>query len=579
MNKITSFIKHQPLVAVFFLVLLVSLVWQESFRNLHFQECDSAGVYYILQEFPKSGLAYTTLSYPSGHIITPQIAQKLLNIPKVHSLAIKYFGNYSDQDMVARLGSVNPFALFRYGFITAISLLHLPFFLQSLFALPLSSTYGAGVGLVYGLLTTRGMPFEIFMSHLLFVNIILFHVMVLLLFFILKKIGIRPIVAIVTSLLMLFSISLYSQGYNAGSPLWIFASEFLWLWYMLKNFDSTKFNKKVSTITAVLIFFNYLIVLFWAALMLVRLSQKLNGHKKNVKNLASAIWQLIKEQWIAIVGIVICALLFVQPGQGLRVGTTLKTFTSDAYYVVLNFFAWYTHSKPLEILQFIIALSLLLTFAYWLIKKPSATTSPTLAFLHSFVRWFVLIYLVMLLGKQLGFAPTRHMLFLTPIIFIGAGIALEQLAKTIHFNFAASIVIILLLAFLGFVSYYIRQLDARDITLGLTFPANTSLIGVNDCSYQWVYRNWHNNIPVDFIHPKLLQPDKSYIYMSQTIPFSTFLQYWSPQYNINVTVNSETDKFTNAYPQAYNPDPARYGFSRPNNLYETYFTVNQVTKK
>jgi len=76
-----------------------------------------------------------------------------------------------------------------------------------------------------------------------------------------------------------------------------------------------------------------------------------------------------------------------------------------------------------------------------------------------------------------------------------------------------------------------------------------------------------------------LTPGQTYLYLSQTTAFEKELELYKDAYNFNVQVLSNYENVNPTYFVAYNPDPKRFPFSRPNSLYETKFKVLSVTKK
>lgn len=578
--KLSNLIKNltsRPVLTLFFLILTASLFWHLNFRNQHFQECDSSGVYFLLQDFPKSGLMYATLAYPQGHILSTQNAQRILNIPFIHKLSSSYFAKYSKEEMVSRLSTVNPFALWRYAEITTVSLVHLPYFLQSTFALPLSSTYSAGTGLIYGLTTNKNISYETFMSNILFINILFFHICVTLLVLILKKLKVSDMSSTLAGLLMLFSISMYSQGYSAGSVLWIFGSELGWIYLVLKYAEKEDFLKKVSIISAILIFFNYLIALLWAGLMLVTFYKQFQKSKK----ILPEIKYLFKSQSIALIFISICAILFYQAGQGNRGNTSINTFFSDLYYIVLNFFSFYTHSQFWNTFQFIFGLGLILVFIFILFKKDFWNQSQALKQFWNLTIGFFAIFFAFTLVGILGFAPVRQLLMLAPFIFIASGITINYLFTLLPIKVQNTfgILIIICLITAGAFSLKIRKIDALDRTANIKLDQDLSLAGVYDCSFNLTERNWHSNIPVDFINPRQFEVGKNYLYLSQTLPFETALKDWQNKYNINLSTLNSNTIITETYFLAHNPNYKAYLFTRPNNLYEVKFKVNSISAK
>lgn len=577
LNNLWTILQKEPLTVVFLLVLLTSLVWHEAQRNQHFQECDSAGVYNMIYDFPGSALAFVAQTSLPGHIISPQTAQKILDNKTVAKLVNKYFGKYPKSEVADRISKLNVFAVIHYGYIEAINLLHLPHQLQGFFSVPLGSTYSAGPGLFYSLITGPQTSYESFISRITFVDILLFHLAVLWLYLICRHLKINNNASIIGSVLMLFSISYYSSGLHLGSTVWNVASEILLLWIVVKYWDKENFLKILSYCTAVLVFFNYLIIFLWAAILLALLYQKLRGQKLTFKNFwAQACWPLIKSQWAGIIFITLCGILFFVPGQSNRGSTNYHTLPSDLYYIVLNFFSFYTHSKIWNIIQFILGLFIIIATLRFLFSKNSSWDGRQI--LKNTLAWFFVIFWLLILVQILGLVPTRHLLFLAPIWFLGLALALDAYLAKIMRSWAGAILIILIVV-AGFYSLKVRAADVLDRTAGIALDSDLSEAGVNDCSYNLTDRAWHSPVPVVFINPNQFSAGKNYLYLSQTTPFAEALINWQQQYNLQIQILNETDESNPVYFVAYNPDFRRLSYSRPNSLYETKFKVLSVSKK
>jgi hypothetical protein len=576
LKKIWSAAANEPLTVLFLLVLILSLVWHEGLRNYHFQECDSAGVYNMLYDFPHNAIVYTALTYPPGNILTPQLTQKILLNPTVSVIIKKYFSKYPISKVTQRISTLNVFALLRYGYIEAVNIAHVPHQLQGFFTLPLSSTYSAGPGLLYGLITTSHTSYESFMSRIIFLELLIFHLAVLLLYLTCRKLKINNSVSIIASLLFLFSISLYSSGYEAGSTLWIFSSEIFLLWIIARNRQKSNYLKKISYWTALLVFFNYLIIFLWAAALLELFVQKFKDNQ-TFKNFWPTAWPIIKSQLVAIIFIIVCAAVFYQPGQSYRGTSSLQTLPSYLYYIVLNFFSFYTHSYLWQTVQFLIGSIFILGTIFYLFKKTPGQDGTKQAIKQT-LAWFFVIFWILILIKILDLVPTRHILFLSPLWFLGLAMAADYFTKG-RFNFWVGLVAIVLICAAGGYSLKVRAADVYDRTASVTLSSDLAEAGVYDCSYNLVDKNWHSSVPVVFINPDQFVAGNTYLYLSQTAPFSQAVGEWEQNYEISYQILSQTNQSNPVFFIAYNPDLQRFLYSRPNSLFETKFKVTEISKK
>ncbi len=576
-RKFIIIIKKEPLTVLFLLIILSSLIWHETLRNKHFQECDSAGTYNSLYDFPHNALFFTALSSPKGHLISQSRAEKIFNNPLVNKIASKYFAKYPKQQIVERISEQSAVAIIHYGYIVAVSKLHLPHQIQGFFSLPLGSTYSAGPGLLYSLISGSNTSYEGFMSSVLFLNILIFHLCALGLYLLCKKIKLSNPAAIISSLCFLFSVSYYSSSYSTGSTLWNFASEILMLNLIAAFYLHKNFLKILSFSTAILVFFNYLVVFLWAAALLAILWPKLRSQQFTFKNLRAEGWTLIKSQSFAIILIFICGALFFVPGQSNRGSITWQSLPGYLYYIILNFFTFNTHGVLLKNIQFAFGLIISGLALYFILFK-NVSVNPIQNIIKKILGWFVLIFCLLIIFKVLGLVPTRHILFLAPIWFIGLALALDNF-KASWFKPWVGAILTIIISFAGFYSLKVRAKDVADRTAVISLDTDLTEAGVYDCSYNLVNKNWDSEVPVVFINPNQFQTGKTFLYLSQTTPFNTALKNWQLQYNISVEVVNQIEEINNVYFVAFNPDPAHLPYSRPNSLFETKFKIISISKK
>lgn len=587
-ERLVSYTKKETVICLFFIVLALSLGTHLSFRNDHFQEVDSAGAYDIVYGFPASTLRFIAITYKPGSFLSQEQAQQILANETFKSVRTKYLGKFSDEFLLNQLTNSSALATFRYGATQAISMLHLPHPLQSFFAVGLGSTYSPGTGLVYGLFSGKNTSYDDFMSRSMVVSITVFHLAILLLFLINRRLGVRPIVNVFVSLAALFSISLYSSGIHVGSTVWNFATEFLWLWIVIRAarglsraelMEDKAFLKKISIATGVLIFFNYLILLFWAALMLTL--------TRFDKTFLKQVWFKIKNQKIALLGIAFSAILFVQPGQGFRGATSLSDIPSNFYYIVLNFFSWFTHSSVVNIIQFIIGCVFIICAVYcFTSSKKISPQNQALNLVRPVLLTVFALFIILVLKQTLSVTPTRHILFLTPLLFIAAAVGIEYGSSnlltrfhTTRFQKTASIVFILIMVGAGFASISVRQKDAYDRTKQISVAADVKNVGIYDGSFNIYHQLKAKNVPVNFIDHRTFIPGETYLYVSQVEPFEFALGQWRTDYIVDVQVLDESTDITEAYFIAHNPDFETLRYSRPNNIYQTKFKVIKINKK
>ena len=579
-NKLVNYLKnlrHDPITIIFFLAVLASFIYHLDLRTQHFQECDSSGTYHLMYGFPKEALLYSAYSYPDSRLLSEDTARKLLNLKPAQYFAQTYLPDFTEERLVNKLTRTNIFLAMRFVYIQAVSSLHLPHALESMFALPFSATFSPGYGLIYGLVTGANYNYEQFMSRATLVTTIFFHLAVLLVYFTGRKLKASAFASAIAASLMLFAITMYGSNYDVGSRPWNLISAVVWVWCLAKYADSPKVLKKVSIASAILVYFNYLIVFFWAAFVL---AESFRANRQSVKSFLKQIWQVLKTQKIAIVFIFLCGLIFFQPGQGFRGNISLGTMFSDIYYIVLNFFSFYTHSHWLNIGQFILGLLLIVLSirAYFKLSKNQDDSVKIVSLTLLFI--FVL-YALAALVKAVGLAPNRQMVFLVAAIYPGIALALDNLllkSKFLNFNKILTCVLVLFLA-LGFSGLILRRVDALDRTAGIVFAQDVERVEVQDCSFNLVNKTWDTQTPVEFVDLTKFKSGQTLLFLSQTTSFEKALKMWRESYNLEVEIVSQKQDINLTYFVAYNPDFARFPFSRPNSLYEVKFKVIEVSKK
>lgn len=585
--------KESAVYFIFLIVLLISWCTHLSFRNDHFQDVDSATVYPMMHDFPESALRTTALFYPAGHIFSTSTAENIINQPIVRSMKDKYLSSFTDEFIINQLTKTSLPAAIRYAFIQATASVYLPFPILSFFSVPLTSTYSAGVGFIYGLITGVDTQYETFMSRTLVVTITLFHLTILLLFLINRRLNILDPINAVVCLIALFSISMYSSGLNLGSPIWNSASEYFWIWYLLKHKDSPNIDSQISHLTAILVFFNYLIVFLWVPYVLFRLKQTIDLNPKGFAkatlrdkflSVNKCIWNICKSQQIAIILIGICSITFFQPGQGFRGNASWAELPTYVYYIILNFTSWYTHNAVADIIQFILTLGLIYSALYFLFKKTSSETvneCDAKNMTQQILLYFFYLYMLAVLFRVLSFIPTRHMLFLTPILFIGGAAGLHSLIRSRIEKVRIYIMMLLIvsLSMLGLTYLQIRRVDTQDLRPTIIISDDISIYGIYDLSHDLYYYLKEQGLATESINPNSFEAEKTYLFISHSEPFEVALRDWQTKFAIQTEVISSQEVVQPIYFMAYNPDFAKLRYGRPNNLYQTKFKVKGVQKK
>lgn len=572
------FAKKDIFATLFIIVLIASWLTHASFRNDHFQEPDSAGTYPTLYEFPQSALRSVALMYPPGHLFSEDTARKILDNPTVKKIRETSLAGMSDQFLIDNLTKTSPLAAFRYGLIQAVAAANLPFAFQGFFAMALGSTYSSGSGFAYSLFSGPDTSYADFMSRSMLISITLFHISILLLFLIMSRLSISRFLCVSVSLIALFSISLYSSGIHIGSTVWNITSELLWLWYLIKNAGHPKLLKRISWMTGILVFFNYLILFFWLAFMLKQLIESMRSGSRSVSSILRWSWNMAKSQRVAIALIFVCGVLFFQPGQGFRGSTELSQLPSDAYHIALNFFSWHANNAFADIIQIIVCVFFLIGMAVFFRTKSDSDESNLM---RHILGYMCIMYVILVFMKTLSFIPTRHILFMTPILFIAGAAGIHRLIGKYAEKTPRPIALsaLIALSIIGFCVIRVRQADALDRTRDIRADNDVALVGVYDASYNILYSHDGEPAPVVFINPKLFEAGKTYLYVSQAGPFANALAEWQREYDIEFAIAYEYNDINPTYFIAHNPDFERLRYSRPNSLYQAKFRIISIKKR
>ena len=569
MLKFLGFCKQHPITVLLVAVVAASFFYQASFRNKHFQECDSALPFELMAHYPASTWAMVENFNLPGKILSPVKAQKLLNTKIGSAIGNWLWPGQPQASKAAKLSAFNPVYAWHNLVFGRIARLKLPYWLQSGFAMGFGSTYPFAQGVFYSLVNSPVAAYEAFMSHGLILTLLLFHLPVLFIFFVALALGIEELPAALASLWMLFAISQYEQGFGLGSTVWYIFSASVWLYVCFKYYNRPKFLTIISIATAVLAWFNYLIVVYWLALMLAEGFKHLK-RPINYKGLLTLAWS----QWLAIVMIFASTALFFQPGQGKRGNIMLASLGQDIYYIVGNFFTWYEHVAWLAFLQFALGLVVILIFFYQL-YKPSFGENLQLKFFRRLSLGFIVALLFFRLTNMLGFAPNRQVLFISPMIFLAAALALQIILKKIPlFNKpAAALVLVFILSGLGFLSVHARRTDDVDQTAQIAVGSEVKAVVVRDCSYNLIYKTYNRSVPTGFLEDAKLEPGKTYLYLSQTNPFVAAINSYGKAHNLTYQILNQSTKETGSYFLAFTPGMSRFPWTRPNNLYLAEFKV------
>jgi hypothetical protein len=341
---------------------------------------------------------------------------------------------------------------------------HIPYSIKIAFSLPKRTTYSFGSGLIYGLFTNKNNTYEQIMSRSIIVNLILFHLSILIITLVLLKLRTKKTTYII-SYLLLFSICHYSYSYHLGSTMWNIFSLSLWIGILTFNWNKKNILSIISITTGVLIFFNYLIIFFWLSFLISLFLIETLKKNTSIKPLFYTGFKIVKSQYHAIFLITLCVLVFFPPGEGNRGNiTSIETLLTYTYYIILNFFSFFSKNTLINLVQFAIGTFLVSLYLisiykdfslYFKNKNIYINNLHIINFLKIFSLVFTTIFIATAAINILGIAPSRHILFISPLLFIMIGIAIDETINKYNLQKTISPIILLLL-FLGFIGIKTR---------------------------------------------------------------------------------------------------------------------------
>lgn len=535
-------------------VLCASLFVHLSFRNDHFQGCDSCSMYEVIYDYPNSAKEFNDMVY-GNFLFRPDLMKSggKEDVKNVIKRDVYYYKNF----IIQKVTGVNGF---------------LPHWLNAGFAAALGGTLSFGPGLIDGLISSPGMSFKPFLSRAMVVTIFLFHLSVLLVYLISRRLKFSSLACFIGALFMLFSISLYSHGYHQSSTIWNIASGSLLLWTAVFYWDRDplkKYLRRLAWLTGALVFFNYLIVFYW--LPILGAIYVLKKNEISAGGFIGKIFFLLKTQWPAILLVAICGFLFFQPGLGFR-GTAsgLREFFMYTYYIILNFFSLYNQSSLIDSIQFVFFSVLLVVGLGSLIQPIKENTTAGVLFKY-FLLFFIILFILACLVRVLGFIPTRHILFLAPPLFVLLTAGINYFFMKFKINrlgwLAAAVLVVV-----GFFAVGQRMVEAFDNVKYITIDKDISEVVVGDCSFNVLYKDFGK--PTVFYRPEDLSAGNTYLYIGQATPFQKPIEYLKKN-NLAVKVLASEQVFSDVFFEAYHPDSAWYD-ARPNGKFITKFKVYPI---
>jgi hypothetical protein len=444
-------------------------------------------------------------------------------------------------------------------------------YITASFQFSYSSTYFPAVGFVYYFILDHTNNFNAFFDTAQILTIFLFHLSALLLVLTFLKMQFSPFAAISSGIIFLFSITMYSYANHLGSTIWVIFTSLIWLFFYAKMLGANTRKQLliISLVSSCLLLFNYLILFYWAAYMLVK---TITIWKDQSKPKLKALFSLYFSQSFFALTTLFVIVFFYQPGQGNR--GTVKSVAEFAY-VFLNYFSFFNQNIFLTLLQLLFVgtclfISVRLGYRYLQQKETAFYFQKEL--IH-FVIALLAIYAVTLVTQQLGFAASRHVLWLTPIFFLSFAYSLQHLSfKKAFLPFGMTMTIVLL----GFLGLNLRQKQTvNNKKFDWYSKKDIHQYLVHDYLFEVYYNLKDRNLPAVFtFNIAQLEKGKRYVYISQKRPLSDLIEKQKEELavskvNINI-INTEETKSDVRF-LAYSS--GRFLQDHANSIYVTEFVV------
>ncbi len=500
--------------AITLFFITISCIWHLNFRNQHFQEIDSECIYFAIKAYPILPNYITENFYPSPN-------------SKTHQLK-KFWTNIFDKS-------------------------YTPTSLRGMAGVGLGTTYSPLVGFIYGLLYSEKDSLESFNSKALFLTILLFHISLWLLFLILLRCNIKIFVALLCVLLFSFSYTNYNYAYHLGNYGWNTFFFILWIYLF------PLYYKKVflfSSVTGLLCWGSYFMVPLLGSYILYTFFLNRRNNQEILK--------FVKDHSFSGILLLLLIFSFYPPNQGARLYDSPVSETPTLlYYFLLNSFAQLPREGLVKLIQFIVPLLFLLVGVYFFIKSKVKLLTHSPLFIC--ILGYLFFLFLTIFFKRLNFMPSRHFIFLYPLLYILIGVALN---KILYKKFLQQLFCLLILC-VGIGNLFVQKEDLiKRYSPTSDFRNQLSFKDKKDFVY-FSYRSYD----IEKIFSNMTIADTCYrlegtsFTMERLVEIGQFDSTRLSQY----VVTTDSSKITDLYFIAYNP--YKHSFNQPNNVY--YQTIRK----
>ncbi len=438
-----------------YIILIIYLLGSFSLglgkRGEIFQELDSALVYDTFSSDTNPVIPYVNFSYgtttwgsqekKSDHIsyliekidLIPDFFINILGTSSfysyAHSKALpmqdishepKYVKNFILELINSRpnLREIGLNGVYRLIASSKIEALQLPRWMERSLLLPLASTYSPIMGFAYGLVYAIEIDYEKFMALATALTLSIFFISALLIYKAANNIFNDKVAVSIGVVCFASTSSIYSYAFHLGSTVWgIFAMSLLmWRLSSKKALKDEKLSS-LSIFAAFLCLVNYIMFIPFMAIIFLALivNIKKSTSSSLIANLFFSLLNTFRQHRLAIIIATVIAVIFVQPGQGIRGQMKdLNELLIYSEYILMNLYLWgseYDLNNNKALLYFLIILfTLLIGIISFLLNDKLNKVYV------NFILSVITIYLLLCIGGLLNLSPSRHILFLCVFI-------------------------------------------------------------------------------------------------------------------------------------------------------------------
>jgi hypothetical protein len=354
------------------------------------------------------------------------------------------------------------------------------------------------------------------------------------------------------------------------------------------NKNTNILRKKIGLISALLIIFNYLILLYWLSIILFSVIKDLYLNKLNLSTnrytkLYKYMYQIMIDSLPFITLTIIITTVFYQTGQGVRAYIYLDNNLFEGLF--FTFFNIFTVTKSYGIGLFIegvfVFIVLILSFFITIrnvlvISNFSKILNSDLLQFSLFTLCFFAIFFIFLITLQLAIAPSRHILFISPLLYLMVSFFIDRvfIFKNVSFILTLTSISFCYFSYSGILKY----LDTFHNSISLIPKQNPILLYKSPLYIKYKLKEMDFLLIEDSVNNYCnFLKIEDITYISTEVPLNhELLTKLIKDSHFNSVMTDIKIVENNTYYIAYNPN--KYQHNRPNNLYIQTFTFKDSCK-